>query len=199
MFIFCLSCGACVFCCYDISWRGACQWLAAAFGGGLMFLGASSSVLSAFRYLVPPPAAYFPAKESRQSSPGCGPDPGSGGGGIGTGLASPLVATRRFSLRPQYFGHWPLGRISPLQNLKAVALPSAVLMPPFGLPSSTRWTWGRVGAELNWKFSTFLGSLCKTKSSESIEYTESTKGAKSKESTESKEENTRRLNPKAIL
>ena len=35
-----------------------------------MFLGASSSVLFAFRYLVPPPAAYFPAKESRQSSPG---------------------------------------------------------------------------------------------------------------------------------
>ena len=31
--------------------------------------------------------------------------------------ASPLVVTRRFSLRPQYFGHWPLGRISPLQNL----------------------------------------------------------------------------------
>ena len=70
-----------------------------------------------FCLLVPPPAAYFPAKESRQSSPGCGPDPGLGGGGIGTGLANPLVATRRLSLRPQYFGHWPLGRISPLQNL----------------------------------------------------------------------------------
>ena len=80
-------------------------------------VGASFSVLSAIRFLVPPPAAYFPAKESRQSSPGCGPDPGLGGGGIGTGLANPLVATRRFSLRPQHFGHWPLGRISPLQNL----------------------------------------------------------------------------------
>ena len=55
-----------------------------------------------------------------------------GGGGGGTGLASPLVGTRRFSLRPQHFGRTvrPLGRISPLQNLKAVALPSAVLMPP---------------------------------------------------------------------
>ena len=35
-----------------------------------MFLGASSSVLSAFRFLVPPPAGYFPAMESNQRSPG---------------------------------------------------------------------------------------------------------------------------------
>ena len=56
--------------------------------------------------------------------------PPRGGGGIGTGFASPLAVTRRFSLRPQYFGHWPLGRISPLQDLVVVALPSAVLMPP---------------------------------------------------------------------
>ena len=34
-----------------------------------------------------------------------------------TGPANPLAVTRRFSLRPLYFGHWPLGRISPLQNL----------------------------------------------------------------------------------
>ena len=33
-------------------------------------VGASSMLLPTFRYLVPPPAAYFPAKESRQSSPG---------------------------------------------------------------------------------------------------------------------------------
>ncbi len=32
--------------------------------------GASSSVLSAFCFLVLPPAAYFPAMESRQRSPG---------------------------------------------------------------------------------------------------------------------------------
>ena len=129
-----------------------------------------------FRFLVLPPAGYFPAMESNQRSPGLRPRPPRrgeirsipfpadaenciallcpsfsppdplrwapagaprGGGGIGTGLASPLAATRRFSLRPQHFGHWPLGRISPLQDLAAVALPSAVLMPPFGLPSST--------------------------------------------------------------
>ena len=38
--------------------------------GAFIWVGASSSVLPTFRYLVPPPAAYFPAKESRQSSPG---------------------------------------------------------------------------------------------------------------------------------
>ena len=135
----------------------------------MTFLVASSSVLPTGRSLVPPPAAYFPAKESRQRSPGLRartprrgeirsipfpakaenyipllcpsfspPDPlrwapagpPRGGGGIGTGFASPLAVTRRFSLRPQYFGHWPLGRISPLQNLGVVALPLAVLMPP---------------------------------------------------------------------
>ena len=31
---------------------------------------ASSSVLPTFRYLVPPPAGYFPAMESNQRSPG---------------------------------------------------------------------------------------------------------------------------------
>ena len=35
-----------------------------------MFPGASSSVLSAFRFLVLPPAGYFPAMESNQRSPG---------------------------------------------------------------------------------------------------------------------------------
>ena len=84
---------------------------------GTWGLSASSSVLPTFRFLVPPPAGYFPAMESNQRSPGCGPDPGSGGGGGDTGLANPLAVTRRLSLRPQYFGHWPLGRISPLQNL----------------------------------------------------------------------------------
>ena len=81
-------------------------------------------LLPAFCQLVPPPAAYFPAKESRQSSPGCGPDPGAGGGGIDTEHANPLAVTRRLSLRPQYFGRTvrPLGRISPLQNLWLVKL-----------------------------------------------------------------------------
>ena len=49
------------------------------------------------------------------------------------------------------------------------------------------------------KFSTFHETLCKTESCESIEHTESTKGTKSKERTKGEEENTRRLNPKAIL
>ena len=38
--------------------------------GGGWFPSASSSVLSAFRSLVPPPAGYFPAMESNQRSPG---------------------------------------------------------------------------------------------------------------------------------
>ena len=100
-------------------------------GVGLWWVFASSSILPTFRYLVPPPAGYFPAMESNQRSPGLRARTRGRGAAVGiTGLASPLIATRRLSLRPQHFGHWPLGRISPLQNLKAVALPLAVHMPP---------------------------------------------------------------------
>ena len=129
------------------------------------------------RFLVQPPAGYFPAMESNQRSPGLRartprrgeirsipfpakaenciallcpsfspPDPlrwapaGAPTGGAAVGItepANPLAVTRRLSLRPQYFGHWPLGRISPLQDLVIVSLAGLVHMPPFGLPSST--------------------------------------------------------------
>ena len=39
-------------------------------GSGFVEGFASSSVLSAIRFLVPPPAGYFPAMESNQRSPG---------------------------------------------------------------------------------------------------------------------------------
>ena len=83
-----------------------------------MLVFASSSVLPTVRFLVLPPAAYFPAMESRQRSPGLRARTRGRGAAVGiTELASPLAVTRRFGLRPQYFGHWPLGRISPLQDL----------------------------------------------------------------------------------
>ena len=44
----------------------AVRWLVLAFSG----VGASSSVLPTFRFLVLPPAGYFPAMESNQRSPG---------------------------------------------------------------------------------------------------------------------------------
>ena len=103
-----------------------------------MFPGASSSVLPTFRFLVLPPAGYFPVMESNQRSPGLRARTRGRGAAVEiTGPANPLAVTRRFSLRPQHFGHWPLGRISPLQDLVIVSLAGLVHMPPFGLPSST--------------------------------------------------------------
>ena len=103
---------------------------------------ASSTLLPTFRFLVPPPAGYFPAMESNQRSPGLRARTRGRGAAVEiTGPASPLVGTRRFSLRPQHFGRTvrPLGRISPLQDLVIVSLAGLVHMPPFGLPSSTGW------------------------------------------------------------
>ena len=52
-----------------------------------------------FCFLVPPPAAYFPAKESRQSSPGLRARTRGRGAAVGiTGPANPLAVTRRFGL-----------------------------------------------------------------------------------------------------
>ena len=68
-------------------------------GGLCFFFAASSSVLPTSRYLVPPPAAYFPAKESRQSSPGLRARTRGRGAAVGiTGPAKPLAVTRRFGL-----------------------------------------------------------------------------------------------------
>ncbi len=144
---------------------------------GLSGFFASSSVLSAVRWLVLPPAGYFPVMESNQRSPGLRartprrgeirsipfpakaencipllcpsfspPDPlrwapaGAPTRGAAVevrGLQALWLLPAVLACSPQHFGHWPLGRISPLQDLKAVALPLAVLMPPFGLPTST--------------------------------------------------------------
>ena len=93
-------------------------------------VGAKSAT---FRFRLKPKTtfrSFAPPSPHRTRFAGLRRGPHEGGGGIGTGLANPLVVTRRFSLRPLYFGHWPLGRISPLQNLEVVALPLAVLMPP---------------------------------------------------------------------
>ena len=93
-----------------------------------------------FRFRLKPKTAFrsfAPPSPHRTRFAGLRRGPPRGGGSGGTGLANPLVATRRFSLRPQYFGHWPLGRISPLQDLVLVSLAGLVHMPPFGLPSST--------------------------------------------------------------
>ena len=73
-----------------------------------------------FRFRLKPKTAFrsfAPPSPHRTRFAGLRRGPPRGGGGVGTGLASPLAVTRRFSLRPQHFGHWPLGRISPLQDL----------------------------------------------------------------------------------
>ena len=85
-----------------------------------MFLGASSSVLSAFRFLVPPPAGYFPAMESNQRSPGLRARTRGRGAAVEIrGLQILWLVPAVLACSPQHFGRTvrPLGRISPLQDL----------------------------------------------------------------------------------
>ena len=65
---------------------GAWGWL----GGALLGVGASSSVLSAVRFLVLPPAGYFPVMESNQRSPGLRARTRVGGRRWGYGACKPF-------------------------------------------------------------------------------------------------------------